>query len=297
MSIWTDVAGLAFAQRFVDAGGIRTRILEAGEGPPLIFLHGAGGHAEAFARNIAAHARHFRVLAVDMLGHGYTDAPAVPDYTLRALVEHLRALVDALKLDTVSISGVSLGGMIGSLFAIENPQRMNRLALVTGMLMGRDEAGKIELADALERSRKATGIPSRDAVRARLAWLMHEPDSSVTEELVDVRFGIYADRRRAEAVRRISEEVLGGLLDDAWVARWSRPELMRGIRCPTLVLWTRYNPGLDARRAAEGMRFLADSRMLVFEHSAHWPQWEEPERFNREHLHFMRTGHTLDDAA
>lgn len=286
MSIWTDLEGVSFAQRFYDAGGIRTRVIEAGAGEPLIFLHGAGGHAEAFTRNIAEHAKHFRVLCVDMLGHGQTDAPDI-HYDMQAIMGHLHALVNALGLEKVSLSGVSLGGMIAAMYAIQHPERVRRLALVTGMLIRRDEAGRRDLKDALDRSRKATETPSHEAVRSRLSWLMHEPEKSVTDELVDVRLRIYAQPHRAKAILAISNEVLGGLLDEEWTTRWSDERLLKGVRCPTLLLWTRYNPGLTAEHAAQGMKFIPDARMLVFENSAHWPQWEEPQRFNREHLDFM----------
>ena len=52
MSIWTDFQDLEFKNYFLDANGIKTRVLEAGVGEPLILLHGTGGHIEAYARNI-----------------------------------------------------------------------------------------------------------------------------------------------------------------------------------------------------------------------------------------------------
>ena len=74
-SAWIHVLGLPFAQKYYMAGGVKTRCLEVGEGEPLILLHGTGGHAETYIRNLAAHAPHFRTLAIDMVGHGFTDKP------------------------------------------------------------------------------------------------------------------------------------------------------------------------------------------------------------------------------
>jgi nitrogen regulatory protein P-II 1 len=66
-SLWTDVFGVGFAQRWVDANGVRTRVLEAGDpaNPPLLFLHGVNGHAEAYMRNLGPHAQDFHVFAVE----------------------------------------------------------------------------------------------------------------------------------------------------------------------------------------------------------------------------------------
>lgn len=78
MSIWTDLAGVDHAVRFVNAGGVRTRALQAGTGEAVVFLHGTSGHLEAFVRNIPAHAERYACHAIDMLGHGYTDGVDEP---------------------------------------------------------------------------------------------------------------------------------------------------------------------------------------------------------------------------
>ena len=80
-SVWSDLQGVPFVQGYLDAGGVRTRYLHAGDRskPTLILLHGSGGHAEAYVRNLEAHAEHFSTWSVDMLGH-YTKSPAPADY-------------------------------------------------------------------------------------------------------------------------------------------------------------------------------------------------------------------------
>ena len=57
-SIWSDLQGVPFSQGYLDAGGVRTRYLHTGDPgkPALVFLHGSGGHAEAYVRNLEAHA-------------------------------------------------------------------------------------------------------------------------------------------------------------------------------------------------------------------------------------------------
>jgi len=287
MSIWTDLLGQEVSQRFYDVKGVRTRVIEAGRGEPLIFLHGTGGHAEAYTRNIAAHAAHFRVLAVDMVGHGFSDAPDI-EYNIDAYVTHLGNLIEMLGAKQVCLSGESLGGMVSAWYAIRNPERVRKLVLNTGMLMERDEAGRAQLRDAMERSKRASGELTRETIRGRLAWLMADPDKSVTDELVECRFRIYSQPGRAAILGRINAHMFGGLIDDDWTERWSNSERMREIRCPTLVVWSRHNPGLTAERAAIGKAKIPDARMVVLEHSAHWPQWEEPEEFNRIHLEFLK---------
>lgn len=286
MTMWTEMAGVAFEQKFYDVKGIRTRVIEAGQGEPFIFLHGTGGHAETFQRNLAAHAKHMRVIAVDMIGHGYTDAPDI-SYSMDTLINHLADLIDVLGFGQVSVGGVSLGGMISAWYAIKHPERVKKLSLVTALLMTRDQAGKRDMQDVLARTKKATTEMTRDAVRGRLAWLMHEPEKNVTDELVKVRHDIYTQPGRAAIIHRISDIVLSGVIDDAWADRWSNPASMRAIQCPTLLTWSRHNPGLTAERAAEGMAYISNARMEILENSAHWPHWEEATAFNRFHLDFL----------
>ena len=285
-TIWVDLLGKEIRQTYYQAKGVRTRVLEAGSGPPLIFLHGTGGHADCYVRNIAAHAESFHVYAIDFVGHGYSDAPDLP-YGVQDFVKHLRDFLDAVGARRASISGESLGGMTGAWFAATYPERVERLVLNTGILMPLEEQGRKDVADVLERSRAAAGQQlSREGVRKRMEWLMADP-RSVTDELVEIRFKIYSQPGRAAVMRKVAEKLFGISIDRAREKELFDPEQLKKIQCPALVLWTSHNPGQSVQLAEEGTKLIPQGRMTVFENSAHWPQWEEPERFNREHLEFL----------
>ena len=76
-SVWSDLREVEFSQGFLQAGPYRTRYLHAGDPskPALVMLHGITGHAEAYVRNLRAHAEHFSCWAIDFIGHGYSDKP------------------------------------------------------------------------------------------------------------------------------------------------------------------------------------------------------------------------------
>jgi 2-hydroxy-6-oxonona-2,4-dienedioate hydrolase len=284
-SIWNHLQGVEFKQTFYDAGGIRTRVIEAGHGPPLIFLHGTGGHAEAYLKNVAAHARHFRTYVIDMIGHGYTSAPDI-GYEMQCYVDFIVAFLDAIGARRAFISGESLGASVASWFAIAHPERVTKIVLNTGILLPPSEQGASELRDLLRRSREAAAVPTREKIRQRLRWLVHS-EEAITDELVETRFRIYSQPGRAAIIGRIAEQSLGALLEPEPENRWYRRELLRRISCPTLVLWTRFNPGQSAEEAAEGAKLIPDCQIVVLENSAHWPQWEEPDEFNRVHIDFL----------
>jgi len=284
-AIWNELQGVEFRQTYYDAGRVRTRVIEAGRGTPLIFLHGTGGHAEAYLRNIEAHSKHFHVYAVDMIGHGYSSAPDI-DYDMQCYVDFLRDFVDAIGAEKVIVSGESLGASVASWFALAYPERVLKIVLNTGILLTPSEQGSTELRDLLARSRAAAGAPSRDAIRKRMRWLVYREDS-LTEELIEARFRIYSQPGRAAIIGRIAERSIGALLEPEDSNPWYGKRLLQKIRCPTLVLWTRYNPGQSAEEAAIGAQLIPDCALIVLENSAHWPQWEEPEVFNRVHLDFL----------
>jgi 2-hydroxy-6-oxonona-2,4-dienedioate hydrolase len=284
-SIWNHLQGVEFKQTFYDAGAIRTRVIEAGHGPPLIFLHGTGGHAEAYLKNVEAHARHFRTYAIDMIGHGYSSAPDI-GYGMQCYVDFMAAFLDAIGASRALISGESLGASVASWFAIAHPERVMKIVLNTGILLPPSEQGAVELRDLLRRSREAAAVPDREKIRQRLSWLVHD-ETAITDELVETRFRIYSQPGRAEIIGRIAEQSLNALLEPEPENTWYRRELLRRIACPTLVLWTRFNPGQTAEEAAEGARLISDCQMVVLENSAHWPQWEEPDEFNRVHIDFL----------
>ncbi len=286
-TIWNYLQGVAFRQSFYNAGGIRTRAIEAGDGPPLVFLHGTGGHAEAYLKNIPAHARYFHVYAIDMVGHGYSDAPDI-SYDMQCYVDFLGDFLDAIGVHSAYISGESLGATVAAWFALAHPQRVDKIVMNTGMLIPPDPEGAKALRDLLERSRKATGAPDREAVRQRMRWLMHR-EEDVTDEIVEARFQIYQQPGRAAIIRRISEQSIGALLEPELQARWFNPELLTKLRCPTLVLWTRFNPGQGVELAERGAKLIPGSKLVVLENCAHWPQWEDPETFNNTHIAYLRS--------
>lgn len=285
-SIWVDLMGVEYKQTYYDAGGYRTRVIEAGSGEPLILLHGTGGHAEAYIRNIESHAKHFHVYAIDMLGHGYTDRPDI-DYDIGVFVDHLVSFIDTIGADQVYLSGESLGAMVSSWTCIRYPERVKKVVLNTGILMRPNGAGLQELKDVMERSAKAAGGLTKESVRGRLAWLMADPEQAITDELVDVRYEIYAQPGMAPIMGKIAKSVLGGIIDEDWCKKWVNPELMRDIKCPAQILWTKFNPGQPSSLAKQALEYLPNGEFVELQHSAHWPQWEEPEAFDKVHLEFL----------
>jgi len=124
-----ELAGVR--HHLLDLPGLRMHVAEAGDGPPLLLLHGFPQHWWAWRKVIPALAAHYRVICPDLRGAGWTDAP--PDgYTAEQLVADVVALLDALRLEKVDILGYDYGGMVGFRVCLAYPQRVGRfVALAT----------------------------------------------------------------------------------------------------------------------------------------------------------------------
>ena len=111
---------------FVDAGGLRAHVALAGEGPPVLLLHGWPQHWYLWRDVIPLVAPHARVIAPDFRGFGWSDAPRT-GYRMDQLKRDVLALLDELGVEEVSIAGHDWGGFVGFLLALEQPERVNSL--------------------------------------------------------------------------------------------------------------------------------------------------------------------------
>ncbi len=279
-SFWQRLAVEApFALRFDDVGGVRTRYLEAGDsGDAVVMLHGTGGHLETYVANVVPHAERFRVFVPDMIGHGFSGKPD-HDYEIRHYVKHLLDFLDFKGIERAHLSGESLGGWVAAQFAIDHPERVGRLVLNTPGGLTADPAVMARVRDL---SLAAVEHLSRESVRKRLEWLMHDP-ASVTEELVDLRYAIYAQPGFLDTMRHIV------CLQDIEIRRRNMLDetTLRTITAPTLVVWTSHDPSGAVEVGERFARAIPNARLTVIDKAGHWPQFEQAEEFNALQIAFL----------
>lgn len=286
MSLWLDLLGTQL--RFVETESFgRTRIAEAGteHQDTIIFMHGIGGHLEAYARNLTALADRFHMLAFDFVGHGLSAKP-VMDYSPLVLVKHLGEVMDALGLARAHLSGESLGGWVGGIFAARHPHRVQRLMLNTsaGIPIVTDK-GRQDLQDLITLSQKAAahGPPTFETVTNRMKWLFHPQNHSmISEELVNTRLRFYSQPSMREVAPRVLAMI--GQHDNYLIP-------LTQLTCETLFLWTHDNPVHDVEAARQSAAKVANSQLYLMRNpSAHWPQYEAPEEFNAVTRQFFTDG-------
>ena len=279
MSFWTDALGAEV--RYYDAGGWRTRVIEAGMGEAVIMMHGLSGHAESFIRNIVPLAEAgFRAFAMDAIGHGYSAKPLDAPYHSPLFVDHLRRFMDAAGVKKAHLVGQSLGGWTAFNFAQKHPDRVQSVVSVTGAgFLLDDEASKKQSEEVHKRVQAVTQIalqaPTREGVRKRLEFLMLDP-KSVTDELVETRYKIFMLPDSREAMPKMVAEQPG----EGNRGNMLREKHLAAFKSRTHIVWSDHNPTTPASVAERVAKLIPGATYSLIKGAGHWPQFENPVETN-----------------
>ncbi len=282
MSIWTDLTGTAFCLDYVDAGGVPTRALIAGpeDGTDVIFLHGTSGHLEAFTRNFVPHIEAgFRCHAIDLLGHGYTGKPDY-HYEIPRYVEHLANYLDAQGIESAHLVGESLGGWVAGWLASEQPHRVKSLQMVAA---GGTKANPEVMERIKNTTTRAVMEDDISLTRDRLHLLMFDAEKDVSEELVEIRYGIY----HHPDFKANLDNLLCLQNMEIRQRNLMTTERLNSITVPTMVVWGHDNPFGDVPEAAKMHEAIAGSRLELLDRCGHWPQHERHEAYNPISIEFL----------
>jgi pimeloyl-ACP methyl ester carboxylesterase len=264
--------------RFVVAGGVNTRVLYAGEGESLLLLHPVGFSADIWVRNIDALGEDRRVVAVDLLNHGFTDlVPYAGRLPQVMFAEHVLAVADALGLKRFSVAGSSLGAHVGALVYFAAPERVERLVIIGS---GSALSSEAELLESLPRTfangMKAIADPTWQSCRTRIGNICFDPNT-VPDEVILSQLTSYARPGMAAAY----EATLRGMMDIELL----RPHRILGrledIAVPTQLLWGRQDIRSKLENAQAAALRIPDCELIVLEECGHLPYSEKPEEFNR----------------
>ncbi len=250
----------AHRQRVTTADGLTLAFVElgTGEGLPLILLHGYTDNSRSWSLP-APWLGDRPILALDLRGHGASDAPACC-YGADTLAHDVLAFMDARGIQRADLVGHSLGSIAAAVVAATEPERVNRLVLVSSALRMPDEAG------AWLWKNVPTLQPPIDANgQFMLDWYWNP--MPVDED--------FLARERAESAA-VPPHVWRGVLTALTMTDWSG--LASRIEAPTLILWADQD-GLFKAAEQEALRAaLPNARFESVQGLGHNMFWEEPER-------------------
>lgn len=256
--------------------GTGVHYIEAGSGPPLVLVPGFYGSTFSFAEQIPVLARHFRVLALDLPGFGYSDRPVDIDLSHTARAGWLAEFLDRMGVERATVIGHSMGGAIAMRLAEAHPERVEKLALVAGATP--DETNCIPFYRFL---RPLMSIPAAlvlgnmQELRRPLRRIAYDPAF-----ITDKRWEIYTRPARIRGSAASLIKMMGDVCHDA-------PLHPSKVATRTLLLWGEADQIVPLAVAHYLHRHLPDARLEVIPRAGHLVLEEQPERANEAILRFL----------
>lgn len=280
-TVWEKFADkLPFAEssRFVEVDGVRIHFQEFGEpsATPVLLIHGYTASTFVW-NNVAPQLAEagFRVLAVDLIGFGFSDKPVWSDYTFDTQARMIVRLMDRLGIGRATLVGSSYGGGVAAAVAQDNPERVEKLVLVGAAC--NDEVPKLPVVKLMTLplfGEISTPIlaGSRFYIKARMKNSFH-PSSH-----------FLIDNTRVESFMRPLQSATAHRALLVSLKNWHAERIERGapgIKHPTLLIWGENDKVIPLRNGRTLHRLIPDSRLVVFKNCGHSPHEEYPQDFLR----------------
>jgi pimeloyl-ACP methyl ester carboxylesterase len=273
-------------------GAEAVNYVEIGEGDPILFVHGIAGCWRNWLENLPYFGRTHRAIALDLPGFG--DSP-MPSWEI-SMANYGRLIHDfceRLGIDQVAaLVGNSMGGFIGTEAVIEEPERFDRLVLISaaGVSFAEWQGRPFEAGARIFKA----AIPFMSGER-RIYWTR-----PLGRKLAFGRLFRNPNKLRPEL---LAEQVRPGLqapgFSDALTAIWGYDtrERLTEIEIPTMVVWGLNDQIVPVEGALGYHRLIPHSRLEIFERTGHLPMLERPQRFNPLLEEFIESARPLESAA
>jgi 2-hydroxymuconate-semialdehyde hydrolase len=263
---------------FAELDGVRVRYVEAGEGSPVVMVHGFASSLETWLPVMPDVQVRHRVLAMDLKGFGWTDRPE-GDYSPEAQARLVLALMDARGIERAAFVAHSYGASVVLAIALLAPERVTRIAIYDGWVYSSQLPTFFHMARADGLGEALFGIWYGERAEDRIALAFHDR-SFVTQELVDdveralSRPGTHAAALAAVRAMRYEDQ----------------ERRYREIEQPALLLWGREDIVTPLSVGERLARDLPGARLVVYPRCGHFPMIEHARQSTRELVRFLDEG-------
>ncbi len=259
---------------YLDLHGERVAYLDQGNGEVLLLLHGMAGSSQTWRSVIRPLARHYRVIAPDLPGHGESTKPR-SDYSLGAFAVLLRDLLDELGVTRATIVGHSLGGGIAMQFLYQHPDYAQRLILIGSGGLGPDVGLTLRLLSAPGAELIMPIIAPRQVLAAGeqvFSWLRKSGIEAPRGEEIWRSYSTFADAPTRQAFLR----TLRSVVDYRGQAVSALNRLSTRTDLPVMAIWGERDAIIPVKHAYAAQQARPDLRLEVLAGVGHFPQVERP---------------------
>ena len=246
---------------FIEIDGVNIHFAIDGTGPDLLLLHANYANLIDWNPWVDQLKKHFRVIRIDIPGHGLTEADPSNDYSMQRTVFLLENFLNELEIDTLSIAGASLGGTTSLHYASQNPEKIDNLILVSPGALNPRVRGRSEPVTLPKPFEIIAHITPKIVTESLLKGGFGDPNN-VTDELV-VRWHdlLLREGERDAQIARLNQYVSGNI-----------DEVLSQIRSPILIMWGKKNNVVPVDLAYEMKDMMKNSsriEMIIYETGGH----------------------------
>ncbi|MEV4380085.1 alpha/beta fold hydrolase [Streptosporangium sp. NPDC049644] len=269
----TELTYESTARELVTDQGV-LRYHEAGEGPPLLLLHGSGPGVTGwrnFRGNLAVLAERFRCLILEFPGFGVSDSTG--EHPMAGAQAAVIRFLDGLGLQQVDVIGNSMGGIVGAQVAMAHPDRVRRLVTIGGVGRNLFSPGP---GEGIKLLMDFTEEPTRERLVQWLDSMVYDR-SLVTEELIEERWALATEPATLAGARRMYGKAAFAAGAAAAAASDAPPywAMLHKIKAKTLITWGRDDRVSPVDMAILPMRSIPDVEVHIFPDCGHWVMIEQ----------------------
>jgi haloalkane dehalogenase len=280
---WLDRTTYPLSDSTFDTGAGRLHYIDESSGPAIVFIHGTPTWSFLYRRLIANLKDDHRVIAPDLLGFGLSDKPQTEAVAPPQQAEHLRALLNHLDVDCFTMVVHDFGGPIGLSYALDHPDRVDRLVLFNTWMWAQTDA--------------TTSWASRFFGTGLGRWIYTNwnfSPSVMLPALTHQKLGpdVHAhyqkpfptpDTRHGPWI--FARDLVGA--NDWYASLWDRREALRSI--PALLLWGEQDPGFGMEALERWQALFETVETHTFPEAGHLPQEEAPAAVQEAFRSFQRS--------
>jgi len=259
------------------------------EGPPLVLVHGSNASLHTWEPWIKILGANYRVITLDLPGHGLTGAVPSNRYDSTAQLQTVAALTAHLGIKRFALGGNSMGGGVTWRYALQNPQQVAAMILVdaSGLPEWREQQGDGPLAFRLLRKKWfrsiAIHLDTKSLTAQGLRSAFHDT-SKVTDDMID----LYYNMSMRAGTRGATLKRFADYRSTDPASAKTEADLVT-LTIPTLILWGETDALTPVRNATRFAQSLPDAKLIVYPEVGHLPMEEIPQRSAADALEFLQS--------
>lgn len=263
--------------QFAKIDGMDVHYRVQGQGDFLLLLHGTASSLHTWEKWVQILADSFTVVTVDLPAFGLTGPNSTNDYTTKTYNHFINQLADYIGMDSFHIAGNSLGGYISWNYALDYPDRVNKLILIDAAGFPTESVALFKLIKNPVLGPLLSKVSVKSLVKKNMEEVYYD-DSKISDALVQRYFdmSLREGNRTALRSRVLRRET-------------SRVDLLEQIKCPTLIMWGEQDLWIPFEHAALFQEAISGSQVVSYSNAGHVPMEELPEESAADAMRFLVT--------